>query len=626
MCGIAGILHLNHQPMELATVKAMTDAIAHRGPDAQSQWADGVVGLGHRRLAIIDLSDDGIQPMTNEDGTVWITFNGEIYNFAEIRAELVARGHRFRSHSDTEVIIHGYEEWGRDCLKRLNGMFAFALWDKTRQELWVTRDRIGIKPLFYVHYPQHFFAFGSEIKALLATGHVNKAIDDSALSYYLALNYVPAPHTLWQDVRQLLPGQSLIIGANGDCAVETYWDLVYDETQHKSEDQWREELEARISEAVRLQLVSDVPFGSFLSGGVDSSTIVYWMSRHLPTPVKTFSIGFNNPQFDELIYARQVAQSLKTDHHERVVSPDMAEILPRLVWHSEEPTADSSMVAVYHVAQLARQHVTMTLSGDGADEIFAGYETYTAHYIHRLYRHIPSPLRHTLIEPLVNQMPTTHGKVSLDFKLKRFVKSGAMDSDAAHASWRTIFDGKQQHALLGRKSSANVVDDIYRPYFAQSNAKHAVNRLLYVDTRMYLPNDMLVKVDRMTMAHGLESRVPFLDHTLVEFIASIPPQLKLKWYRHKKYLLKQMMRGKLSDDILFRKKAGFNVPNASWISGELRPFVFDHLSENRIRQMGWFVPSVVTQLLNDHINQKADHSHQIWCLLTLSLWWQHFVA
>ncbi len=629
MCGIAGILSFHGKLIHRNQIKCMTDLLAHRGPDAEGCYVSGAIGLGHRRLAILDLSPDGIQPMSNEDQSIWIVFNGEIYNFQEIRVELQQKGHVFHSRTDTEVIVHAYEEWGLECLKRLNGMFAFGLWDETKQRLWLVRDRLGIKPLFFAHLADTLL-FGSEIKALLSYPQLARTIDYEALAYYLALNYTPAPYTLFANVRQLLPGQYLLADAFGKVQQVTYWDVTYDETNPlRHEAAYIEQFNALLEDSIRLRLNSDVPFGAFLSGGVDSSSVVYWMSQLLSDPVNTFTIGFNEDSFDELPYAQQVSRLLDTMHHERIVLADAATILPRVVWHAEEPTADSSMIAVYHLAKLAREHVTMVLTGDGADEILAGYETYQAHHVHQMYRRIPHWFRSRIIMPLVHALPVSDRKVSWDFKLRQFVKNGEQSSEDAHASWRMIFNAPERAALLqplqGHPESRVDVLNLYRAAFAATNAQDPLNRMLYVDTRFYLPNDMLVKVDRMTMAHGLEAREPMLDYRLVEFAASVPPGLKLKYLFKKKYLLKKAMQGKLPDQILWRKKAGFNVPNGRWIKGDLKAFVTDHLSPIRVRETGLFDPQSVDNLLHDHFSERADNSHQLWGLLSLMLWFQQFI-
>lgn len=628
MCGICGVLHFDGQPPSTEVLSAMTDCLYHRGPDGSGMHVDGPVGLGHRRLAIIDLSSAARQPMANEDSSLWLTYNGEIYNYVELRTELQKRGHAFRSDSDTEVILHAYETWGVDCLDRLDGMFAFALWDSPRQRLWLVRDRLGIKPLFYLHRLDRLL-FSSEIKAILCDPSVERRADQVALHHFLSLNYTPAPYTLFAGIRQLLPGHYRLIEADGRWRDEIYWDISYAQQRNGSKADLMEQFETMLAKAVKVRLVSDVPVGAFLSGGVDSSAIVYWMSRHTEQPVQTFSIGFREASYNELNHARKVATACRADHRERLVTPDAVGLLPSIVWHAEEPTADSSMLPFYYLAEMTREKVTVALSGDGADEILAGYETYQAFYAAQLYRLIPAAIRRRVIRPLVDRLPTSHGKVSLDFRLKRFVRGAELDSEAAHAYWRTIFDEAAKRDLYRPSvrqalNGANTVD-LYRAAFDQTDAEHPLNRLLYVDTRFYLPNDMLVKVDRMTMAHSLEARVPFLDHRLVEFVASLPPRLKLKQWRLKKYLLKAAMHHHLPDASLWRKKQGFNIPKGIWFRGELRDFAFDQLSWQQVQRMGLFEPMQVVELLNEHVSGKRDNSHRIWGLLCLSLWWQLFI-
>jgi len=629
MCGIAGMLQFNGAPVNRDVVSSMTSILAHRGPDGEGLFFGKSVGLGHRRLAIIDVTEAGKQPMPNEDETIWITFNGEIYNFQEIREELQVLGYRFRSGTDTEVILQAYEEWGIECLQRFNGMFAFVLWDERKRRLWVVRDRLGVKPLFYSVLPDRFL-FGSEIKALLQDPALEREVDYKALAYFVSLNYTPAPVTLFSRVRQLLPGHYLIVEESGSVQDVAYWDLRYHETENRGEQAYMEEFNAILEDSIRLRLISDVPYGAFLSGGVDSSSMAYVMSRRMRDPVKTFAIGFSEDSFDELVYARQVASIIQSDHHEHIVTDKDAAILPRLVWHAEEPTADSSMVAVYYLAEMSRKHVTMVLSGDGADEILAGYETYQAFYAQRLYQFLPAWLRRYVIAPIIHSLPVSDSKVSWDFKLRRFVTGAERSTEDAHASWRMIFDADARQQLLSPvlDQPGALADpfDLYKEAFAQSTAHHPLNRMLDVDTTLYLPNDMLVKVDRMTMAHGLEAREPFLDYRLVEFMARVPPRLKLKHGLHKKYLLKRSMRGKLPQTILNRKKQGFNVPNSRWIKRELKPFVTDCLSAARVKRTGLLNSQFIERLVQDHFDGKSDNSHHIWCLLVLILWFEQFVA
>jgi asparagine synthase (glutamine-hydrolysing) len=628
MCGIAGHLSFDGRAADAAVLQTMMAGVAHRGPDAAGSHASGPAVLGHRRLKIIDLTDAAGQPMTNEDGTIWLTYNGEIYNFREIREELERRGHRFASATDSEVVIHGYEEWGPECLSRFNGMFAFGLFDERRQRLWLVRDRLGVKPLFYAE-TRAGLAFASEVRALLSHPAVDRTLDYQALSYYLALNYLPAPFTLFKQVRQLEPGQQLLAEASGRIEISHYWNLAFDnDPPPRAESEWMAELDALMDDAVRIRLISDVPFGLFLSGGVDSSGVAYWMSRHLDRPVQAFTASFPEDSYNELRFARAAAQAVGAELHEHVIDADAARILPTLVSHAAEPTADSSMVAVYHLAKFARQHVTMVLSGDGADDMLAGYETHQAHYLHRAYTALPRLLRQGVIRPLVEALPATYEKVSLETKLKRFAAAGDLDWQAAHASWRIIFSPEERRRLLapvaGQPGASADAADLYKAWFRRTNARDPLNQLLYVDTMLYLPADMLVKIDRMTMAHGLEAREPYLDYRVVELCARMPASLKLHRLRHKKHILKQVLRGRVPDTVLFRKKQGFNVPKALWMHGPLRNFVFDTLSPARVKAMQVLDERVVSGILDSHFNRRADRSHEIWSLLVLAIWFEQF--
>jgi asparagine synthase (glutamine-hydrolysing) len=629
MCGIAGILQLDGSLPSKEVLEKMTRTLSHRGPDGEGFYLEGAVGLGHRRLSIIDLSDAGRQPMGNEDGSVWVTFNGEIYNFLNIRTVLESRGHRFTSHTDSEVIVHAYEEWGVDCLQKFNGMFSFALWDGKQKNLWLVRDRLGIKPLFYCQLPQAVL-FASEIKAILEYPSVQRQVDLQALAYFLSLNYTPAPFTLFKSIRQILPGHFALIGMDGQVNFKEYWDVHYQEDPYtKTEQEYLEEFDQLLQDAIKLRLVSDVPFGAFLSGGIDSSTVSYWMAKNLSEPLKTFTIGFDEPSYDEVDYARRTAQTIGSVHHEQIVKAHAAEILPKIVWHSEEPTADSSMVAVYYLSQMTRQHVTMVQSGDGADEILAGYETYPATLMQKYFLQLPGFIRKKIILPLVNSLPSSDAKVSLDAKLKRFIAGGDMRGETVHGIWRMIFNSDERQQLLEpvweEPGSQSDFLDLFQQYFDKTDARHPLNRLLHVDTRLYLPNDMLVKVDRMSMAHGLEAREPFLDYRLVEFAAALPPNLKLKNLTQTKYLLKRSMQGRLPREVVWRKKVGFNVPNARWIKGDLKPLVVEALSAGNIRSMGILNQEAVNDVLQQHFSGRAENSHKIWCLLTLALWWRRFI-
>ncbi|MBF0625926.1 MAG: asparagine synthase (glutamine-hydrolyzing) [Magnetococcales bacterium] len=627
MCGLAGLMHFDGQPAAAATITRMTDLLRHRGPDDGQVWLAGPVALGHRRLAIIDLSPQGRQPMTTPDGRLTITYNGELFNYLELREELQSRGCRFVTETDTEVLLQAFREWGIQCLERCNGMFAFALWESVPGRLWLVRDRLGEKPLFFASRPG-LLAFASEIKSLLAVPTQEARVDLAALSCYLSLNYTPAPRTLFAGIRQLLPGQWLCAERDGSIRMRTYWELAFPEGADLGAPWYLDRFQALLDDAVALRLRSDAPFGAFLSGGLDSSALVSLMADHLDRPIETFSIGFRETEFDESPYARRMAAQVGAHHHQRLVTAEAASILPELVWHAEEPTADSSMVALYHLARLAREHVAMVLSGDGADELLAGYETYPAHYLLRAYRLLPRWLRQGIVRPLAEALPPTEGKVDWVMKSRRFVQGADHPPETAHALWRVICDAPLRRQLLAPvwhlPGAQTDFLDLYREAFAQCRASHPLNRLLSVDTRLYLPNDMLVKVDRMTMAHGLESRQPFLDHRLVEFLATVPPRHKLKWFFRKKHLLRQAMANRLPAAILQRRKAGFNIPKARWLRGEMREYLQDHLAPGRIRDMGILEPSVVERLVADHLRKRADHGFSLWGLLILSLWWERF--
>ena len=622
MCGIAGFYHAERgREASAELLRSMCDAIVHRGPDSDGVFCQDGIALGMRRLKIIDLVS-GDQPIFNADRTVVVTFNGEIYNHRELRAELEGKGYTFRTNSDTEVLVHLYEEMGEELVHRLNGMYAFAIGDLRRRRVLLVRDRIGIKPLFLAQ-SQGTVSWASEIKALLQNRALERAVDDSTLGDYLNLNYLPPGKTLFRGIEQLLPGEMAVLDDDG-IERRTYWRLSFEPDRTLTEAAAIERSMELLEDSVRLRLMSDVPFGAFLSGGIDSSAVVAFMSRHMSEPVKTFSIGFGERSFNELPYAQQVAQRYGTDHHELVVEPKVEDVLPLLVWHSEEPTADSSAIPVFYVSQLARQHVTMVLSGDGGDELFAGYETYNAYYVRQMYRRLPGFVRRGLVTPLVRALPVSSKKISFDFKAKRFVKGAELGADESHFFWRSIFTEEAKREVLAQNGDHDTTFDRYRHYFDESGTDDPLSRMLYVDTRFYLPSDMLIKVDRMSMAHSLEARVPFLDHRLVEFAASIPSEIKFKG-KVRKYLLKKGLEPYLGRDILYRKKAGFNVPKNVWLRGPLRPLVEDVLAEDRLRRHGLLRPDVVQRLIREHVAKKADHSFQIWSLLIFQLWYDRFI-
>lgn len=626
MCGIAGVFHIDGQPANPEIVERMTRLIAHRGPDGQSEWVQGAVGLGHRRLSIVDLSERGTQPMPNEDGTVQITFNGEIYNHRDLRNDLLAKGHIFNSQTDTESIVHGYEEYGADVIQYLNGMFAFAIWDGRKNELFLVRDRLGIKPLFYGLFGDTFL-FGSEIKAIVEHPAAQRELDTEALDLYLSLNYTPAPMTMLRGIRQVEPGQWLRVKAGSrDLQLVNYWDVDYSRKSDLSFEEAQEKFDSLLHAAVERRLMADVPLGAFLSGGLDSSAVVACMKTTATGDVKTFSMGFGESSYNEAPYAREVATHLNTQHYERTVTPDLAAILPKIVWHGEDPLADSSMIPVYYLSQMTREQVTVALAGDGADEILAGYPTYIATQWARMAEFIPRPVVETAVQPVLNLLPVSDAKVSRREKLQRFANGIGHGWQNAHAVWRQIHSESEKRQVLatGVLNGHNRVFETYSRYYERCHSDDMLDKLLYVDTRFYLPNDMLAKVDRMSMAHGLETRVPFLDYTIVEFAASLPSEFKLR-RGVGKYILRETMKNRLPQTTLTRQKAGFNIPVAKWLREELRDLMTDTLSAKNLTEVGIWQPVNIQKMVADHLQRKRDNGHQLWGLLTFMLWWQQFM-
>jgi asparagine synthase (glutamine-hydrolysing) len=624
MCGIVGRLNTDRtKAVEPGLIRAMCGTLVHRGPDDEGIHVDGPVGLGMRRLSIIDVAG-GHQPISNEDGTIWVVQNGEIYNYRDWKPLLESRGHRFRTNSDTEAIVHLYEEYGDDFVHHLRGMFAIAIWDKRREALILARDRLGIKPLYYAALGDRLL-FGSELKALLPDG-LPRDVDHQALHEYLSFNYVPGPRTIFRAAKKLQPGHRLV-ARHGRVTVEPYWRPQPVSAPARGGEPiayYVEQLTEILKESVRYRLIADVPLGVFLSGGLDSSTVVAVMREVSSNPIKTFSIGFEEESFNELPYARMIAKHFETDHHEATVRADAADLLPKLVHFFDEPFADSSAVPVYYLSQLARRHVTVALGGDGGDEIFAGYETYTAYKLASLYRGLPAQVR-AIIPPLVSRLPVSHKKVSFDYKAKRFIQSALLPPERAHYAWKEVFSEEMRSRLYAADLDG-YLEDPYRVFerqFAECRGKGMLSRLQYVDLRVYLPDDILVKVDRMSMANSLEVRDPLMDHKLVEFAATIPPELHLRRLC-KKYLLKRAMAHRLPRQVINRKKGGFNVPIPSWLRHDLRDYVRDVLSEKRLREQGFFNPAVVQELIREHGEMRADWSRNIWGLLVFSLWYEHY--
>lgn len=607
----------------------MAGSLSHRGPDAEGFWTDGGLGLAHRRLSVIDVSDAGRQPIGTEDGRIQVCYNGEIYNFEEIRAELIEKGHRFASRTDTEVIAHAWEEWGVQAIPRFNGMFAFAVWDRQMRRLWLVRDRLGVKPLYYATIGSRVI-FGSEVKALLAVPGVQRALDPAALDAFLALNYVPGPRTIWRDVQQVPPGHVLTAGADW-LAVEPYWDVRFGQDQFSNRSQAIEEIRALCDDAVRLRLVSDVPLGAFLSGGLDSSAAVHFMRPRHDGPLHTFSVRFDEASFDEGPFAAMVARKYDLTHHEIVCrASDVPASLDRLVWHADSPVADISMVPMYLLAQATRQHVTVVLSGDGGDEVFGGYSIYHADRAARVWRTLPRWFRERLVRPVVDALPASTGKMSADYALRKFVEGAGAAPEKAHYSWRTICTDDERAALLRRdvRAAAAREQAPEAPFLAAylaSGADELVDRLFYVDIKTFLADSILPKVDRMTMAFGLEARTPWLDYRLVELGARLPWQWKLKG-RDTKAIFKDAMRGLVPDPIVRRTKAGFHAPLAAWFRGPLEPMLREILSPSSMSVLPELQSAPVQAMVDAHVAGRANHAFKLWGLVTLVRWahaWRH---
>jgi len=626
MCGILGIINLERgRPADERAAREMAAAQVHRGPDDEGFYFNGPVALGMRRLAIIDLPG-GHQPMANEDGSVWVVFNGEIYNFAELRAELLERGHQFRTHSDTEVLVHLYEEHGDDLVTRLNGMFAFALWDERRARLLAARDRMGEKPLYFTDTPGAF-VFASELKSLLAHPGVGRRLNLRALRKYLSYEFVPSPHSMIEGVRKLRPAHRLI-WERGGWREERYWGLSYEgERLRLGAEEAAEEVRGRLREAVRLRLVADVPLGVLLSGGIDSSAVAALACEEAGGRVRTFSIAFAEPSFDESHYARAVAARLGTEHHEqRFTERDMLAVVPEIPRLLDEPLGDGSLIPTFLLSRETRRHVTVALGGDGGDELFAGYPTYVAHRLAGYYRGLPGLLRRGLIEPAVARLPVSTENLSFDFRAKRFIRGAGLPAGTRHAVWMGSYDAAEQSRLLAPEVLAACPDeevfDEVRAYDGLNGAD-AVEPMMRLDATHYLPECVLFKVDRASMAASLEVRAPFLDHTLVEFLTRLPVGLKLRGLTTK-YVLKRAMRGRLPREVTDRPKKGFGMPVAKWVKGELRPLVRETFSPERLRRRGLFNPDYVSRLLDEHEGGRADHRKLIWTLLMFELWPQEF--
>jgi asparagine synthase (glutamine-hydrolysing) len=622
MCGIAGRFNYDaRQPVDRDVLEAMTDAVRHRGPDAAGYHHGPGIGLGHRRLSIIDLAT-GDQPLGNEDGTVQVVFNGEIYNFADVRAELTACGHRFRTGSDTEVIVHGYEQWGERCVDRFRGMFAFAVWDEARRRLLLARDRLGVKPLYYAELPGEGIVFGSEIKSLLEDPAVPRDWRPEAIDAFLTLLYVPAPDTIYRAVRKLPPAHVLVADASG-IRISRYWDLAFTgDGQAAREEEYLEELDALLREAVGLRLISDVPLGAFLSGGIDSSTVVAYMKEASGTPPVTIAVGFNHREFDEVEHAETVARHLGCEFHALEANPQVEDLLPKLAWHFDEPFADSSAVPTYYVSKAARELVTVALSGDGGDELWAGYARHRVEQWEQRAR--------AALGPASAAAGWLGRALPLSVKGARSLRHLASAPDQAYAL---------KHAYGMFEPGAK--DRLYTPDFTRRiagadafasfrEAWHActspdpMDRALYTDARTYMIDDVLTKVDRMSMAVSLEAREPLLDHRLLEFAARVPVALKLKDGQGK-YLLRRILDRKVPRSIVERGKRGFEAPIGEWLRGPLAGLTHELLTDGRLRDRGILDQREVARLWDEHRTRRAAHPHRLWQLVMLELWFRQFI-
>ena len=619
MCGICGVTYFDRERnVSELEVKGMCDVIRHRGPDDQGWITKGNYGIGMRRLSIIDLFT-GRQPISNEDGSIWIVFNGEIYNHMELRDELVKKGHTFQTKCDTEAIVHAYEEYGEDCPKKLNGMFGFAILDQKKQTLFLARDRLGIKPLYYYH-DSGKFAFGSELKSILQVENIPREVDKRALDIFLTFEYIPSPYSIFEGIRKLPPGHSLTL-KDGRITIKEYWDLRFDEKE-TPEDDLCEQLLDLFQDAVKIRLMSDVPLGAFLSGGIDSSAIVAMMSRVMDRPVKTFSIAFKEDTYNESPYAQQIADRFNTEHHVEVIEPNALELTEKLVGFLDEPFGDFSIFPTYLVSKMARKHVTVSLSGDGGDELFAGYDTYIANKAGRAYERLPGLLRGAM-HPILNRIPPTEKKKGLINRAKRFVEGMQLPPDLEHTRWM-IFLQEAEKPKLYSDDLQDVLNgsdsfEFIRSYFNRVNTTDPLNRQLYVDIKSYLVDDILVKVDRMSMATSLETRVPFLDHRFVEFTATIPSRLKLQG-KSTKYLLKKAMQGILPPEILNRGKEGFSIPIKNWLKTDLKSLMLEVLEPQKIKREGFFNANYVEELKKEHLSGKENHSHRLWSMMVFGIW------
>lgn len=626
MCGIIGIVRREGQSADAGVLAQMCDAIRHRGPDEEGSYVKDRIGLAMRRLAIIDIRG-GQQPIHNEDCTAWIVFNGEIYNYQSLRQSLERLGHKFYTDSDTEAIIHAYEEYGAECPTHLRGMFAFAIWDDRTGELFLARDRVGKKPLLYTDTGNQLI-FASEFSALLKHPDISREVNTEAIDKYLSFMCVPAPLTAFRGIKKLEPGHTLRYKQDGTIEIERYWLPDFNTKLHINEEEAGRRAIELLREAVRIRLISEVPLGAFLSGGIDSSAVVALMSEESSAPVKTFSIGFEEQDFSELHHARRIAEHFGADHHEFIVRPDALEVLPTLVEHYGEPYADSSAIPTYYVARETRRHVTVALNGDGGDESFAGYERYAAMRIAEAYHKLPAALRKTFIERAFELMPAPENSRHRLRRAKRFMEAASLPKVERYLRWVSAFDTDDKRELYTNdflhRTDASSGAECLAPWFAKANGAGIVDATLLTDMMTYLPNDLLVKVDIASMAVSLEARSPFLDHKVIEFAASLPEKYKLRGLTTK-YLLKRVLEKLLPAENLNRRKMGFGVPIGHWLRAEMQSFLRETLLSEKSLGRNLFKPEVVKRLIEQHTRGGRDHAPKLWTLLMLELWFERFI-
>lgn len=629
MCGIAGWINLEDNRsanQSEAVLHAMCGRMKHRGPDSEGLWTDETVALGMRRLSVIDLHT-GEQPVYSEDKSIVVMMNGELYNFREVRAELEKRGHKFETQTDTEILPHLYEEYGEAMLEHINGMFAFALWDKRKQKLLIARDKFGEKPLYYGVFDGKLI-YASEPKVLLANSAVKAEINLNSLRQYLSFDYVPAPNSIFEGISKL-PAAHFLTVEKGEIKTRRYWNLTWRKSAtNLSLSDSAEELRELLADAVRMRLVADVPLGILLSGGVDSSTVAAFATQFSTEKVKTFSIGFEEDSFDESKFARQVATHLNTEHYEDKLSVEKAaDLISEIGTWLDEPMSDGSLIPTLLLSKFVRKHVTVALGGDGGDEIFAGYPMYYAHKVANIYNGIPSVFRNNLIEPVVNNLPVSNKNLSFDYKAKRFVRASKYDLVTRHHSWFGSFSLDEQQKLLSKDVLAQTSDDIYKgakDLLEICDAENDIEKMQFLDINFYMAEDILTKVDRASMAVSLEVRAPFLDPRVAQFAAQIPLEYKLKGNKGK-YILKKAVEPLLPKNILHRPKKGFGIPIADWLKGRLNPLMHSMLDAKRLKEQGLFDANFVQKLIKEHETNAASHHKQLWTLLVFQLWYDNFL-